>query len=80
MCECKKGMSRIELVNSYKVGTALWTGDKCQYQDISPQFQIIFWVTVGLVVLLLWVVSLLASAGNSSGRDGQAIPGRAKTE
>ncbi|KAI8816478.1 uncharacterized protein EV422DRAFT_545376 [Fimicolochytrium jonesii] len=34
-------------------GPVTWTGDSCQYQDISVSFQIIFWSSVSLIVTLM---------------------------
>lgn len=29
-----------------------WTGNMCQFQDISTSFQIVFWVSLALILLL----------------------------
>ncbi len=56
-----------------------WAGAKCQYQDISPQFQILFWTSFALLVTLLWVVSLLANI-SSSASGHESVPPHSKTD
>ncbi|KAJ3153425.1 hypothetical protein HDU86_005255 [Geranomyces michiganensis] len=62
-------------------GPVIWTGASCQYQDISVPFQILFWTTVGLIIVTIFVVGLLSSVGTSgAGADSAGAGMRSKTE
>ncbi|KAJ3027330.1 UNVERIFIED_CONTAM: hypothetical protein HDU68_004028 [Siphonaria sp. JEL0065] len=41
-----------------------WTGDQCSKQDISPDFHLLLWTSVGLIVALIFIIGLLASVGS----------------
>ncbi|KAJ3319921.1 hypothetical protein HDV06_005820 [Boothiomyces sp. JEL0866] len=60
-------------------GPVKWSGNSCEYQDISISFHILLWLTVALVVITIFCVSLLYSVGDSFGYD-QNTPPRAKTD
>ncbi|KAJ8328229.1 hypothetical protein QVD99_000744 [Batrachochytrium dendrobatidis] len=53
------------LVPNYN-GDVVWTGDSCQYQDISFSFQILFWFTVASIVVVIYVIALLYDIGDPS--------------
>ncbi|KAJ3281330.1 hypothetical protein HK104_000081 [Borealophlyctis nickersoniae] len=62
-------------------GPVTWTGDACQYQDISVSFQILFWLTVVLIVTLVLAVGLLYDVGESdAGSIGGSSTGRTKSD
>lgn len=50
---------------NYK-GTYDWTGDSCQYRDISVPFQLFFWFVVIFALILTASINLLASSGDSA--------------
>ncbi|KAJ3143703.1 hypothetical protein HDU90_000468 [Geranomyces variabilis] len=62
-------------------GPVIWTGSSCQYQDISVPFHILFWTTVALIIVTIFVVGLLSSIGGSgAGGDGAGAGMRSKTD
>ncbi|KNC99012.1 uncharacterized protein SPPG_05962 [Spizellomyces punctatus DAOM BR117] len=62
-------------------GPVKWTGDACQYQDITVPFQIIFWTSLVLIITIIFVVGLLSSVGSvDSANDGAGSGTRSKTD
>ncbi|KAH6579888.1 hypothetical protein BASA50_011227 [Batrachochytrium salamandrivorans] len=61
-------------------GDVTWGGDSCQYQDVSVSFQILFWFTVGGIAVMIYVISLLYSIGDSSSNSGGAPTSRPKVD
>ncbi|KAG5439188.1 hypothetical protein PCANB_001487 [Pneumocystis canis] len=41
-----------------------WSGDLCQKQDISSEFQMFFWVILFFIIALIYAIKLLYSVGN----------------
>ncbi|KAI8903369.1 hypothetical protein EDD86DRAFT_215204 [Gorgonomyces haynaldii] len=44
-------------------GPVTWTGDQCQYQDVSVSWNILFFSTVGFIVALVYIVAHMYSLG-----------------
>lgn len=61
-------------------GPVTWTGAACQYQDVSASFNILFFLFVGLTVVIIFVVGLMYDVGDSSGGSSFPPSGRPKTD
>lgn len=46
-----------------------WGGDSCQYQDISPDFHLLFWVSLILMLAVFYVVGMMATATSDDDKD-----------
>ncbi|KAJ3093124.1 hypothetical protein HK102_007963 [Quaeritorhiza haematococci] len=53
-------------------GPVKWAGDMCQYQEISADFHILFWSSVGMIIVLVFVVGFLY---NVEGNDDSSVGG-----
>ncbi|KAJ3114074.1 hypothetical protein HK100_001774 [Physocladia obscura] len=58
----------------------LWSGPACAKQDISADFHLLLWTTVGLVVALVFIIGLLSSVGNDEGAAHGAGAGKKKED
>ncbi|KAJ3299107.1 hypothetical protein HDU79_000066 [Rhizoclosmatium sp. JEL0117] len=58
----------------------LWAGPQCAKQDISADFHLLLWTTVGLTVVMIFVVGLLASVGSEESNAQGAGAGKKKED
>ncbi|KAJ3009343.1 UNVERIFIED_CONTAM: hypothetical protein HDU68_002746 [Siphonaria sp. JEL0065] len=57
-----------------------WTGAQCSKQDISPDFHLLLWTSVGLIVALIFIIGLLASVGSDEAGSQGAGAGKKKDD
>ncbi|KAJ3241973.1 hypothetical protein HDU81_008845 [Chytriomyces hyalinus] len=58
----------------------LWAGPSCAQQDISSEFHLLLWSSVGLIVVLVFVIGLLASVGSEDPNSAGAGSGKSKDD
>ncbi|KAI8831666.1 hypothetical protein BJ741DRAFT_651597 [Chytriomyces cf. hyalinus JEL632] len=58
----------------------LWAGASCVQQDISSEFHLLLWSSVGLIVVLVFVIGLLASVGSEDPNSAGAGSGKSKDD
>ncbi|KAI8620823.1 hypothetical protein BC830DRAFT_423942 [Chytriomyces sp. MP71] len=58
----------------------LWAGPACAQQDISSEFHLLFWTTVGIAIVVVFVVGLLASVGSEDSNTAGAGSGKSKDD
>ncbi|KAJ3248570.1 hypothetical protein HDU78_011423 [Chytriomyces hyalinus] len=58
----------------------LWAGASCAQQDISSEFHLLLWSSVGLIVVLVFVIGLLASVGSEDPNSAGAGSGKSKDD
>jgi hypothetical protein len=57
-----------------------WAGDSCEFQDISVSFQILFWITVGLLILIISVIGMMFKVDQGDSFTGNPFEHRLKQE
>ena len=57
-----------------------WTGPQCQFQDISVPFQIIFWTSVALILVLFMVIGMMANTESGDSFTGNQFEHRLKED
>ncbi|KAI9327053.1 hypothetical protein BDR26DRAFT_940765 [Obelidium mucronatum] len=57
-----------------------WSGPQCAKQDISADFHLLLWTSVGLGVTLIFIVGLMASVGSDESSSQGAGAGKKKED
>ena len=57
-----------------------WAGTQCELQDISVPFQILFWTSVALILLLVSVIGMMMNTDSGDSFTGNQFEHRLKEE
>ena len=57
-----------------------WAGSQCEFQDISVPFQIIFWTSIVLVLLLIMVIGMMVNTDSGDSFTGNQFEHRLKED
>jgi hypothetical protein len=57
-----------------------WAGSQCELEDISVPFQILFWTSVSLLILLMMVIGMMMNTDSGDSFTGNQYEHRLKEE